>query len=108
MQESFKPSEESASAPGQARAQVVRMPRPRLTPVSPPVVSEPAPSVEVVRKALDAGVARRPAPIGGWSKRAFDIFASASALVVLAPLLALIAIAVRIDSPGQSIFRQER
>jgi putative colanic acid biosynthesis UDP-glucose lipid carrier transferase len=48
------------------------------------------------------------APVGGWSKRAFDIFASASALVVLAPLLVCIAVAVRLDSPGQSIFRQER
>src|SRR5262249_9366196 len=48
------------------------------------------------------------APVGGWSKRAFDIIASAGALIVLAPLLLLIAVAVRLDSPGASIFRQER
>jgi lipopolysaccharide/colanic/teichoic acid biosynthesis glycosyltransferase len=76
--------------------------------VSPPVVSAPAKPVEVVRKALDAAPAERLAPVGGWSKRAFDVCGSAAALIVLAPLLACIAIAVRIDSPGQSIFRQER
>ncbi len=48
------------------------------------------------------------APVGGWSKRAFDIGVSAAALVVLAPLLVLIAVLVRLDSPGQAIFRQER
>lgn len=107
MQESFKASEESASVPAQARAPVARAARLRLAPVGQAVVSEPAQPVEVVRKLLDAR-ATRSAPVGGWSKRAFDVCASAAALVVLAPLLALIAIAVRIDSPGQSIFRQER
>jgi putative colanic acid biosynthesis UDP-glucose lipid carrier transferase len=47
-------------------------------------------------------------PVGGWSKRLFDICVAAAALVALAPLLALIALLVRLDSPGQSIFRQER
>jgi len=76
--------------------------------VSPPVVSDPARPVEIVRNVLSAGAAQRPSPVGGWSKRAFDICASAAALIVLAPLLALIAVAVRIDSPGNAIFRQER
>lgn len=48
------------------------------------------------------------APVGGWSKRTLDIVASAGALIVLAPLLLVIAIAVRLDSPGAAIFRQER
>jgi putative colanic acid biosysnthesis UDP-glucose lipid carrier transferase len=108
MQESFKPSGESASAPAQALAPAARTARPRLTPVSPPVINQPTRPIEVVRKLLDASAAQRSTPVGGASKRAFDIFASAAALVVLAPLLALIAIAVRIDSPGQAIFRQER
>jgi putative colanic acid biosynthesis UDP-glucose lipid carrier transferase len=67
-------------------------------------------NVEVVSEAAAqarAGVSSL-SPIGGWSKRAFDIVMASAALVVLAPLLVLIAIAVRIDSPGQSIFRQER
>jgi lipopolysaccharide/colanic/teichoic acid biosynthesis glycosyltransferase len=76
--------------------------------VSAAIVSQPAKPVEVVRKVLDAAAADRLAPVGGWSKRAFDVCASSAALVILAPLLACIAIAVRLDSPGQSIFRQER
>jgi lipopolysaccharide/colanic/teichoic acid biosynthesis glycosyltransferase len=45
---------------------------------------------------------------GGVLKRGIDIVVSAIALVVLSPLLALIAIAVRLDSPGPSLFRQTR
>jgi lipopolysaccharide/colanic/teichoic acid biosynthesis glycosyltransferase len=108
MQENFKPSEEAASAPAPARAPVQRLTRSRVAPIGPAVVGEPAKPLEVVRKALQLRAAPRQAPVGGWSKRAFDVCASAAALVVLAPLLALIAIAVRVDSPGQSIFRQER
>jgi putative colanic acid biosynthesis UDP-glucose lipid carrier transferase len=47
-------------------------------------------------------------PIGGWSKRVFDICVAAAAIVALAPLLALVALLVRLDSPGPSFFRQER
>lgn len=47
-------------------------------------------------------------PVGGRSKRLFDICFAAAAIVALAPLLGLIAVLVRLDSPGQSIFRQER
>lgn len=55
-----------------------------------------------------APAAERAPPIGGWSKRAFDLCASAGAIILLLPLLVLIAIAVRIDSPGPAIFRQDR
>ncbi|MGB4778245.1 sugar transferase [Microbacterium sp.] len=41
-------------------------------------------------------------------KRAFDITLAGLALVVLSPLLAAIALAVRLDSEGPVIFRQER
>lgn len=41
-------------------------------------------------------------------KRAFDIVASACALVVLAPLLAIIAVLVALGSPGGAFFRQVR
>jgi putative colanic acid biosynthesis UDP-glucose lipid carrier transferase len=47
-------------------------------------------------------------PIGGWSKRAFDVCIAAVALVALSPLLLLIALVVRLDSPGKAIFKQER
>ena len=42
------------------------------------------------------------------AKRGLDIFGAGCALIVLAPLLLGIAIAVRLDSPGGAIFRQER
>lgn len=42
------------------------------------------------------------------AKRGLDIVGAAFALVVLAPLALAIAIAVRLDTPGGAIFRQER
>jgi lipopolysaccharide/colanic/teichoic acid biosynthesis glycosyltransferase len=41
-------------------------------------------------------------------KRVVDVTASASALVLLAPLLLLVAAAVKLGSPGPVLFRQER
>ncbi len=41
-------------------------------------------------------------------KRAVDIFLAGVALVALAPLLALCALAIRLDSAGPILFRQER
>ena len=68
---------------------------------------------------LGAGVASRGAsdtaavgPAEGrlldFGCRALDIAGSALLLVLLSPLLALIAILVRLDSPGSPIFRQRR
>lgn len=42
------------------------------------------------------------------SKRLFDVIASALGLLVLAPLLLLVAIWIRLDSPGPALFRQIR
>jgi exopolysaccharide biosynthesis polyprenyl glycosylphosphotransferase len=42
------------------------------------------------------------------SKRIVDVLVSAVLLVLLAPMLALIAIAIRLDSPGSPFFFQER
>src|SRR5262245_27516717 len=41
-------------------------------------------------------------------KRVIDIVLSSIALVVLSPIFALIALAVRLDSRGPVLFRQER
>ena len=41
-------------------------------------------------------------------KRAIDVVGSARALIVLAPLMAYIALRVRLDSPGPILFRQTR
>ena len=42
------------------------------------------------------------------AKRALDIVGSATALTVLAPLLALVALAIKLESPGPVLFRQQR
>jgi exopolysaccharide biosynthesis polyprenyl glycosylphosphotransferase len=41
-------------------------------------------------------------------KRAIDLVVSAAGLALLAPLMLLIALAVRLDSPGRALFRQVR
>jgi len=43
-----------------------------------------------------------------FAKRAFDIVLSACALVVLAPVMVLLGIGVRLDSPGPALFRHRR
>jgi exopolysaccharide biosynthesis polyprenyl glycosylphosphotransferase len=42
------------------------------------------------------------------AKRTFDVAASAAGLLLIAPVLALIALAIRVDSDGAVLFRQER
>lgn len=45
---------------------------------------------------------------GRFCKRAIDILGSFVGLVLLAPILLLVAIAIRLDSPGAVIFKQRR
>jgi Undecaprenyl-phosphate glucose phosphotransferase len=50
-------------------------------------------------------------PLNGWggiAKRLTDIFMAACALLLLSPILALIAIAVKMSSRGPILYRQER
>src|SRR4029078_2577705 len=42
------------------------------------------------------------------SKRSVDVLVSAPLLVLLSPILALIAVAIRLDSPGSPFYLQER
>ncbi|MDH4393966.1 MAG: sugar transferase [Aquabacterium sp.] len=42
------------------------------------------------------------------AKRLFDLIGAALALLLLAPLLMAVALAIRLDSPGPVFFRQER
>jgi lipopolysaccharide/colanic/teichoic acid biosynthesis glycosyltransferase len=46
--------------------------------------------------------------ISALAKRAFDLLLAGLGLVLLSPLLLVIAIAIRIDSPGPVFYRQER
>ncbi|WP_395647909.1 sugar transferase [Terricaulis sp.] len=51
-------------------------------------------------------LARR--PLGGALKRAFDMIAAATALAVLSPMLFVVALLVRAETPGPALFRQKR
>lgn len=42
------------------------------------------------------------------AKRAFDVAASSAMLVALSPIMAGLAVAIKVDSPGPVMFRQER
>jgi exopolysaccharide biosynthesis polyprenyl glycosylphosphotransferase len=48
------------------------------------------------------------APFERQVKRAFDLVVGIITLILISPLLALIAIAIRLDSPGPIIFKQQR
>ncbi len=49
-----------------------------------------------------------PGGVHAAAKRAIDILGAAAGLIILAPVMALIAVAVALDSPGPVLFRQDR
>jgi lipopolysaccharide/colanic/teichoic acid biosynthesis glycosyltransferase len=58
----------------------------------------------------DTAAAQRRPRTGGisWQRRGLDVAVAATSLVVLAPVLLVISVAVRLSSPGPVIFRQVR
>jgi exopolysaccharide biosynthesis polyprenyl glycosylphosphotransferase len=53
----------------------------------------------------------RESPLKDWKaakKKCFDYLIGSAALIVLSPILALVALAIKIDSPGPVLFRQPR
>jgi Undecaprenyl-phosphate glucose phosphotransferase len=62
--------------------------------------SDGSASLELVRKPLS--------PIEQLAKRAFDVLVSSVALILLAPLLLLIALAIKLSSSGPILFCQDR
>jgi len=57
-------------------------------------------AIEVLRQPLSA--------FDLFLKRSFDLIAAATGLVVLSPVLLLVALAIKLDSPGPVLFRQTR
>ncbi len=59
---------------------------------------------------LDASAGRHTWPMAAYelAKRAFDALVALLALLVLGPVMLVIALAVRLESPGPAIFRQRR
>lgn len=47
-------------------------------------------------------------PVGSIAKRAIDVVGSACVLFMLLPILALVGLLIRLDSPGPILFRQRR
>ena len=43
-----------------------------------------------------------------YVKRALDIIISLAALIVLSPVMLIVALLIRMESPGPAIFRQKR
>ena len=88
--------------PAEARAVVVE-------PGAPEAVAAPS-----LRLLPAATAARRPAAVGRYTppgelaKALSDRVLAAIGLLVIAPLLAAIALAIRLDSPGPALFRQPR
>jgi len=106
---------------------VFAVPRERLTAMEPAILTceEEGVSVRISLDVLRVGPANMTvADLGGLPmltftrtptdelslavKRAFDVVVSATALVLLAPLLLGVAVAIRLDSPGPVFFRQRR
>jgi len=73
----------------------------------PTPVSASCPSDWAARYALSGATADRNAT-ALVAKRALDVLAAGLLLVGLAPVLLLLALAVRISSPGPALFRQQR
>lgn len=61
--------------------------------------------VEEVRPYYDSLVAKKGQLVG---KRCVDIVVSALLLVLLSPVFLVLAIAIKVDSPGPVFYRQER
>jgi lipopolysaccharide/colanic/teichoic acid biosynthesis glycosyltransferase len=77
----------------------------------PAAISLPLPSRPFrasARRQADAGPIAASSWTASWQKRALDIAVSSMALAVLALPMALIAVAVRLSSPGPAFFVQKR
>lgn len=65
--------------------------------------------VSRIGRSMTLSLTREPiGPLQAASKRAFDIVLASLALMLFAPLLGLVALAIKLDSPGPVFFRQRR
>ena len=65
----------------------------------------PQMQTEAVRKYYDILQKKK---VGLFFKRVFDLVASVLALIVLSPVFLILAIVIKLDSPGPVFYRQER
>ena len=81
----------------------------RLCPVIPPARPAPVCLPELLFGHLTLVLSRKPLP--GWhvvTKRCEDLLLGTAMLAALSPLMLLVAVAIRLDSPGPVLFRQKR
>ncbi len=81
----------------------------RICPLLPELGQTPIRDTALVYGVPVLTVHRR--PLGAWSsvaKRIEDLAVGAVALVLLSPVMAMVALAVKLDSPGPVLFRQKR
>ena len=65
--------------------------------------------VRQIGRNIVLGVGRRPLNDGQWlQKSIFDLIVASLLVLLLAPFLALVALLIRLDSPGPILFRQPR
>ncbi len=64
--------------------------------------------LEVDRRARGRAITPRPGGLYGAARRVVDVVVALTLLIVLAPLLAVVALAIRLDSPGPVLFCQRR
>jgi len=72
------------------------------------IVEEGHSATALAAQASTTAAGLRPSALVDRSCRALDLLLSAALMVVLAPLCALIALAIRLDSGGPVLFRQRR
>jgi lipopolysaccharide/colanic/teichoic acid biosynthesis glycosyltransferase len=81
----------------------------RARPGAVPSVRSADPQAGQLAPGIEAPVpVRGPRPAYDAAKRAVDVVVAAVALIVLAPSMALIALLIRLDSPGPALFTQQR
>jgi len=74
---------------------------------SPRPAGSPRPRVGEGRGVRDRGTRAGNAPLGRW-RRLLDLYVAAVGLALLWPLLAVLALLIRLESPGPVLFRQRR
>ncbi|MCS4275664.1 exopolysaccharide biosynthesis polyprenyl glycosylphosphotransferase [Mycetocola sp. BIGb0189] len=67
-----------------------------------------ASAAERIIASTGMSISKRDLSRGTWAKRALDLFGSICGLIALAPVLAVIALIVKLDSRGPVFFRQTR
>ncbi len=103
----------SAEAGGEYGVEVVRLAKASGVKVAvlPPLLEVMGSSVEYDDVGGLALLSMRPFGLTRWSrtvKRAFDVVVAGTALVALAPMLAVIAVVIKLSSRGTVVFRQTR